>query len=299
MQGTILADHFFYLFPVSGGTDTPLGKGHEYLSANEARDETALARSQLAGIKLFLLAALWSLAIPLIEAVAYGDNNLFHRAVGGFSFGLPTFHQMVMSPDAFPVWLRWLNLYLGLVLAVLSLAATTHIMIGWLRLFGFNVFRNTYKPLLAETIIDFWNRYYYYFKELLVNFFFFPIFTRYFKAYPRLRMFAAVFAAAFLGNLYYHWLRIDSARVAGDFAAMADILQSRVFYCLLLATGIYVSMQRQQRRLGASATRSLPSRMFAILGVWTFFSIIHIWAEKDPASFAMRARFFLTLIGLA
>ena len=44
-------------------------------------------------------------------------------------------------------------------------------IVGYLRLCGFNVFRNTYKPLLAETMVEFWNRYYYYFKELLVNFF--------------------------------------------------------------------------------------------------------------------------------
>jgi hypothetical protein len=41
-----------------------------------------------------------------------------------------------------------------------------HMIIGTLRLFGFNVFRNTYKPLLSESILEFWNRYYYYFKEL-------------------------------------------------------------------------------------------------------------------------------------
>ncbi|MEF8725082.1 hypothetical protein [Candidatus Accumulibacter phosphatis] len=39
-------------------------------------------------------------------------------------------------------------------------------IIGTLRLFGFNVFRNTYKPLPPESILEFWNRYYYYLKEL-------------------------------------------------------------------------------------------------------------------------------------
>src|SRR6185369_2906206 len=86
----------------------------------------------------------------------------------------------------------------------LAIAAKGHLYIGVLRLFGFYVFRNTYKPLLAETVVEFWNRYYYYFKELLASFFFFPTFTRYFKTHPRLRLLAAVFAAAFFGNMYYH-----------------------------------------------------------------------------------------------
>lgn len=299
MAGTGLKDHFFYLFPVATGTDTPFGKGHEYLSANEARDEMGLARSQLAGMKLFLLAGLWALAGEFIRGAAYGESNAFHGALGGFSLGLPRFHDMVADVDAYPLWRRWISLYVGLVLAVLHLAATTHVFIGWLRLFGFYIFRNTYKPLLAESVVDFWGRYYYYFKELLVNFFFYPVFARHFKKSPRLRMFAAVFAAAFVGNLYYHWLRIDGARAAGDFAAMWDRLQSRAFYCLLLATGIYVSMRREQQRAKEKRARGLPRKMVAIFGVWTFFSIIHIWIEKDSASFAMRSRFFLALVGLA
>jgi hypothetical protein len=51
---------------------------------------------------------------------------------------------------------------------------------------------------------------------VLVNFFFFPTFTRHFKKHPRLRMFAAVFMAAFVGNLYYH-LILHSAFDGGPF----------------------------------------------------------------------------------
>ena len=89
---------------------------------------------------------------------------------------------------------------------VLKLAARGHEIVGVLRLFGFNVFRNTYKPLLAPSLVEFWNRYYYYFKELLVDFFFFPTYVRRFRTSPRLRMLAATLAAAGFGNLYYHLL---------------------------------------------------------------------------------------------
>ena len=51
------------------------GKGHDYLSGNEAKDEESLAKSQLAGLKLFVLAALCSVGRGLLRAVAYGDNN--------------------------------------------------------------------------------------------------------------------------------------------------------------------------------------------------------------------------------
>ena len=286
MAGTKFSDHLFYIFPFWGGSDTPYGKGLDYLAANEARDDTALAKSQLAGLKCFVLAGLWALTKILLTASVFVEGRV------------PRLAATFANPELYPIWLRWIALYMELLWVVLSVAVTGHVIIGWLRLFGFHVFRSTYKPLLSETIVEFWNRFYYYFKELLVNFFFYPAFTRYFKGSPRLRIFTAVFAAAFLGNMYYHWLRLDADLAVGDFRVMWAALESRFFYCFLLAAGICVSMLREQRRNKAKRAPTLPRRALAVFGVWTFFSVIHIWAAKDPAPFLARAKFFAGLLGL-
>lgn len=285
MAGTGFTDHFFYIFPFWGGTVTPYG-GYDYLAANEARDEVALARSQLAGLKCFILAGLWAIAKLLLVTHVF-DAGRVPRLATAFA-----------NPELYPIWLLWIAVYLELVWAVLSVAASGHYIVGWLRLFGFHVFRNTYKPLLSETIVEFWNRYYFYFKELLVHFFFFPTFTRHFKGSPRIRIVAAVFAAAFVGNMYYHWLRLDKELATADFLGMWAALESRFFYCFLLAVGISVSMLREQKRVKAKRARGVARRWVAILGVCTFFSIIRIWALKDPAPFITRAKFFLELVGL-
>jgi D-alanyl-lipoteichoic acid acyltransferase DltB (MBOAT superfamily) len=171
------------------------------------------------------------------------------------------------------------------------------VIVGYLRLCGFNVFRNTYKPLLAETIVEFWNRYYYYFKELLVNFFFFPTFVRYFKRNPRLRLLAAVFAAAFLGNLYFHVIG-DKALARGDWQEVAENVIPRANYCFLLAFGIYISMQREQHRPRPLTTRPWPRRALAILGVWTFFAFIRVFLHGDY-TIQNRLEFVLGLFGTA
>jgi hypothetical protein len=299
MGGTRFTDHLVYIYPVWGtGSDTPYGKGWDYLSANEAKDVEALAKSQLAGVKLLLLGALCSMAGDLLKGVVLGKENVYRQVLGGVSPALPTVNAMFARPEDYPVWQCWASLYLDLFQRVLGLGSKGHVVIGWVRLFGFNVFRNTYKPLLAENVVDFWNRYYYYFKELLVNFFFYPTFTRCFKKQPRLRIFAAVFMAAFVGNMYYHWLGVESPLAAGDFRGMWAALQSRLFYCALLTLGIYVSMRREQQKGGNRPGRTWPRRAVAIFGVWTFFSLVHIWAQKDPTPFVGRMKFFLGLIGL-
>jgi len=187
------------------------------------------------------------------------------------------------------------SIYAELFRLVLSLASRGHVAIGLLRLFGFNAFRNTYKPLLAETIVEFWNRYYYYFKELLVNFFFFPTFTRYFKQRPQLRMFAAVFAAAFFGNMYYHMIRMQSFML-GRWEELWVEFNPHLLYGFALALGIYLSMQREQRR--PKAVRRPPARRaLAIFGVWTFFAFIHLWGSGSMTH-AQRFHFLLGLFGL-
>ena len=294
MANTRLTDHLAYIFPVWGGSNTPYGKGWEYLAGNEAQNETELAKSQLAGIKLLLLSGLWSVVKTGFDRLFLDENNVFRGAAAQSL----DYSDLFAQAGGDPLWLGWLALYLNLFSNVLGLASHGHRIIGWLRLLGFNVFRNTYKPLLAETVVEFWNRYYYYFKELLVNFFFYPIFARRFKAHPRLRIFAAVFAAAFIGNIYYHWLALGNILVAANFRAMWGALESRFFYCFLLAIGIWVSMMRHQRA-GTAPKRGTFGRAVAIFGVWTFFSVIHIWAVRDPAPFLVRLNFFLRLIGVS
>ena len=56
VAGTRFRDHLMYFWPFYGGANTPYGKGLDYLSRHEAKDEEALARSQLAGIRLLILA---------------------------------------------------------------------------------------------------------------------------------------------------------------------------------------------------------------------------------------------------
>src|SRR5207247_2697015 len=82
-----------------------------------------------------------------------------------------------------------------------------HTMIACFRMSGFRALRNNYRPLAARTIAEFLNRYYFYFKELLVEFFFYPTFFRFFKGRTRLRLAAATFAAAGLGNMFFHFIR--------------------------------------------------------------------------------------------
>ena len=302
MAGTGVTDHLFYLWPAYGGSDTPYGKGLAYLSQNEAKTTQELARSQLAGIKLLLLAVLWRLVLSLYEAVVYGPGNRLTDALGGQTFALPRMASLITLGARAPAAQAWASIYGELFEQVLRLAIKGHLIVGFLRLYGFNVFRNTYKPLLAESIVEFWNRYFYYFKELLSTFFFMPVFTGFGKRlrrWPDLRLFAAVFAAAFIGNVYYHVIKESAAMAQGQPLQVLGAHRSRMFYCFLLAIGIFASMLREQRRRGRSLAAGAVPRGLRIFGVWTFFGLIFVWNADGGAPFLTRVDFFLGLFGLA
>jgi hypothetical protein len=309
ISGTGFRDHLLYLWPAYGGTNVPFGKGYDYLARRDAPSAEARARAQLAGLKLLVLALLWRLAILVLDGAVAGDpGNPVNRLLGGRSLGVPHLENLIGggedSPGSLPV--AWVALYAELVRRTLEVAVLGHLVVGSLRLCGFNVYRNTYKPLLSESIVDFWNRYYFYFKELLVDFFFFPAYLKCFRTRPRLRIFVATFAAAGLGNLYYTALRDVDAIIAGDLPGLGQRLGPRVLYCGLLATGIFLSMLRQQRLRATGA--ALASRWGSlgtvrrVAGVWTFYGLIHIWNVQSDAlvlTFVQRTVFFLRLFGLS
>jgi len=298
MAGSGFKDHLMYLWPSYGGSDTPYGKGLEYLSRNEANDEGALARAQLAGIRLLLLALVWKVVMAILDGLVFGTDNSVQQAMGGFTLGMPRLKELIGQSRNVSFGLAWASLYCELIMDVLKLAIRGHEIIGLVRIFGFYVFRNTYKPLLAETVVEFWNRYYYYFKEVMVDFFFYPTFMGWFRKWPMLRLFTAVFMAAFVGNMYYHVINKPERLAYGNFQNLWLSLNGRLFYCFLLSTGIFISMLRQQRRAGQPPARSILQQGLSIFGVWTFFAIINIWNQGASGSFFDATKFFLTLIGL-
>src|SRR6202008_162066 len=95
----------------------------------------------------------------------------------------------------YPIAMGWTALVLDVVFSALALATAGHQAIAVARLAGYRLPRNTWRPLESRSLADFWNRYYYYFKELLVDFFFLPAFLRAFRRHPRLRIFFATFMA--------------------------------------------------------------------------------------------------------
>lgn len=254
--------------PFWGSSTTPIGKGVGYLRNVEAKDAAGFALIQIKGVRLIIVCSILHLSLACFDYVVHTY------------FKLPSLdealaHEMVGAP--FAPASCWGSLLASFVETILNMAVWGNSIVACARMAGFNLLRNTYKPLQSQTLAIFWNRFYFYFKELLVDFFFYPAFLRYFRRHRRLRIIFATFMAAFVGNIIFHFMRdIDLVLRVGLVQAIARF-QTYAFYCFLLATGIAVSQLRPRSSVRGGR---LGKAQFSSSGVVAFFCLISIFDDR-------------------
>jgi len=199
------------------------------------------------------------------------------------SMGIPSFNSVLHSgagQTPYPWYMNWLALLASFCVKMVNFSVWGHGIIATSRMAGYNALRNTYKPLQATTIADFWNRYYYYFKELLVENFFYPAFLRYFKKSPRLRLFFATLAAAGFGNVLFHYLRdIDVIITLGPWQALVAF-HVYLFYGIVLGTAIGLSQLLEKKR-PAEQQSWLTRRVMKPTAVIVFYCLLSIFDNPD------------------
>lgn len=281
VSGTKFIYQLGHYQPFWGGSNTPFPKGAAYLRKIEAKNAEELAISQLKGIKLLYWAFILSIVLGIFKMVFYGRP--FYNLALPVHLAIPSVYDALAhtrSGEPYHWYINWAVVLVDFIKAMLTLSIWGHIIIATCRMAGFKALRNTWSPLQSKTIAEFWNRYYYYFKELLVEFFFYPTFLRFFKTRPRLRLFMATMAAAGLGNMLYHFFRdIHIIMELGIWGAL-KAFQVYVFYGLLLGTAIGLSQLRNQhRKPNPHWFRTYITAPVTVLG---FFAISHIFGLPYP-----------------
>jgi len=311
---------FGQYLPFWSPTVIPYPKGSGYLQRIEVKNAEEFAVCQLKGLKLLMWALWLKLFAVIIKITLYGYGELLHsrlqfkRELGTiqlffdgsylqdlvtlpFSGLLPRYEiafNLAISGSPLPWHINWFSLVADFLYVLLYVAFTTHSLIAIIRMCGFKALRNTYRPLASKTIAEFWNRYFYYFKELLVEFFFYPVFFRYFKKRPRLRTYTATMAAAFFGNFLFHFmLDIWYVIELGFFEAMIAF-HSYFVYCFVLGNVIFLSQWRQEKI--NRQTIGAVSRFFAPVRVLGFYCLLSIFIDTRRESVSDNIVFLLSLL---
>lgn len=284
-----LWQHLSVFHPFWGSSLTPFGKGPSYLRRFEAKTEQELAVTQLKGVKLVA----WTIVLA-------NCLNSFRELIHGYLAvpGIDEAFLQYLAGTPEPRYLVFGSLAAFFVEDLLDMSVWGGLIVSCARMAGFRLLRNTYNPLGATTLAEFWNRYYFYYKELLLDHFFYPAFLRYFRTNRKLRMFFATFAAACVGNLIFHFIRdIRFVVQLGLWKALAGEA-SHAFYTLLVSIGIALSQLRAGGETGSKGW--LRDRALPCAGVVLFFCTLHVFdAPLDREhSIWQRGEFLLYLAGL-
>ncbi|MCH7701588.1 MAG: hypothetical protein IID37_07855 [Planctomycetes bacterium] len=160
-------------------------------------------------------------------------------------------------------------------LQYLRVSGLFHFIAGMLHLFGWNLPETNSKFLLASSFTDFWRRMNIYWKDFMVNSFYYPVFFRLRKINERLALIVAtvvVFAATTVLHGYQmFWIKGSFAIYARDYAFWG------AFGALVLITVLY------ETRGGKPKKRSKPValliRVAKTLGVYITISVLwSIWS---------------------
>jgi hypothetical protein len=286
--------------PFWGGTNVPYPKGAADLRRIEAQNSEDLSVTQLKAIKLLIWAFILRIPLLALQVFVYGKPARGLGSIGFAHWNAPNLAvpelEAALQLVALPVHIAWESVIAHFAEAMLEITVSGSIIIACCRMAGFNALRNTYRPLESRTVAEFWNRYYYYFKELMVDFFFFPVFTRYFKKYRQCRLFAATMAAATLGNMLFHFFR-DYRYVAqiGLWRALVGF-QVYAFYTTVLGLGIGISQLRGHGKERSRAEAKWWRRALATACVLSFFCLLEIFdLEGRSIGLGQCLRFFLHL----
>ncbi len=253
--------------PYFGGSVIPVGLGAAHLRQRQAKSRESLARCQLKGIKLLLACWLAKGVLAALVALRQGCQ-------------LPEFTQILQQhltgQAVYPRGLCWMSLVVAFPEGIMKGFMLGNLFIGAARMGGFQLLQQVYQPWAARSIADYWNRVSYYYKETVLQLFFYPCYLRYFKGWPRLRQAFAIFMAAGVGNILFH-----ARMLVPDFLHQGALktlqgMTTYFCYCLILCVGLYFSQfstSQQRTPLG------WKQRVRTLLAIFLFYSILGVFDE--------------------
>lgn len=179
-----------------------------------------------------------------------------------------------------------LTTLMDLVRTLLTFAGIVHFKVAVWRICGYDIAPYINKPWLATNLMSFWTRYAYYYREFLVRAFYYPVFFRFTRLHPGLRILVASLAAAGLGNLITHMMK-QNLQHGMHMQSVAYVLETWVYF-LLLGLGIAVSMmfmrRRKHRRKPWTLDRWFAADLLAAYVTIQYFALIHVFARPTEAS---------------
>ena len=275
--------------------------GHHYWEQEDqaARsDQVALAR--IKGLKLLYWGVVLTFVRDLIEAIAYGGSRwpILYDLRTPFGYVPPIAHALSMIRyTEFSVIQAWSIVLIDFAMLTVTFVASGHVAVGVYRMLGFDLPRNTQHLFKTRSVADFFQRYYHFYKEFILKYFFYPAFFLGPRAYPRLRIFlATLLSVGVVNGLVGFFLDYSPSGIEYSLLNELNSNKSHLIYCLLMSAGIAASLILNLDRTPEPI--SGLRRLWILLRVFMFFAVIRVFDLSIMDSALHNWALFMNLFGI-
>ncbi len=252
-------------------------QGYAYLDSNFlARDKNRLV---FEGVQILAIALLY---LVTWSWVRYALVDLFD------ALGIPLYRAHIRTMVR--AFMRGEDISTASVLAttffdlfrfMMYLGGVLHFKVGVWRLMGFDVAPYYNRYWTSTNMVTLWARFAFHYREFMVRAFYYPVFLRFFRRRPFLRVFAATMFATAVGNLLWH----ISERVGFNGFEWDHVVYRLGTWPYFLALGLGIvcaqlyMLKRKRRRKPWTRDRWLVGDVISAYVTIQYFGLIHIFAR--------------------
>ena len=301
----------------------PIPRGESTIKAVEATNSDALRVSQSKGVILVIWAGVLLIVSKWVGAFLFAEPFFGVRLAQGATLpNVTRALEAISHHQRFSILGTWQIIFGEFFQHLAFIAAWGHLIVGVARFSGYQSLRNTYRPLSSTTFVEFFNRYNYFYKELLVQIFYYPAFfgwaKRFFPRSLRARVGFSVFFSTGFANFVIHiFLHIEDYLRAPFLSALHKNAQYAL-YCFCLSVAVTLSQLNQLRahpfkiqlfrtriysESGPAATAESRwqiafNRLISIAIVLTFFATLRIFDDGFNGNIRNNLNFVLGTVGV-
>jgi len=219
------------------------------------RHDPAIERS---GIRLIAWGVALTLAAVSLHAV-YDPRAQFFASLRAHDLSAIALHSLPAYP----------------INAALEVCAISAVLVGMVRLLGFELGPSFQRPLVAQSITEFWRRWNTHFRDLLVELFYVPVVMR-LRRTPERAIIVGCISVFVVGSVVFH-LPKHYFRYGSLYPSNVHILVENVVMCAIVATALV----RDAREARARVVRPPPGPVRAALRAirtWIVVLVVVIYA---------------------
>lgn len=278
-------------------------RGITEIISSSSEDTSQFTKTQLKGLKIAYFAMIYKIIAVIFFHIFYNFPfslpQSLHLSLPQFDFAYPPFigfssyNQMAIS-----LWEKWFFVLFRPGFYILyEMAGNAGLVIAFVNLLGFDIQKSVVKPHLAKNFHDFFNRVYFYYNSLIIQFFFIPIYQVLFKLKikSKMRIFIGIFLAIIIGGLTITYIRGTSHIIQYGFLNSFYMSIGRSFYLvgLSLFVGLSIIFNDQISKLRITQ----PIRIFIIYFIYAILNSLQGNLVTD--SLSDRFQFLLSLFNIA